>query len=79
MSWTTTLGRALADLTPEDEDGLILLLSDSQFVSCFHKAFNRLTPAKQEAVTSTTRSALGLLSPRLQHAFLGFAEKIRST
>ena len=79
MSWPTTLERALADLTPENEDGLISLLNDPQFVSCFHKAFDRLTATQQAAVTSTARSALGLLSPRLQHALEEFAEKIGST
>jgi hypothetical protein len=76
MSWTTTLQGALADLTPDDEGRLIWLLGDPQLASFVGRAYAKLTTSQQEALTSNARTAVGLLSPRLQHAFAGFAEKI---
>ncbi len=79
MGWTTTLQSALADLNPDDEGRLISLLDDPQLASFVGRAYAKLTASQQEAVTSNAKLAAGLLSPRLQHAFAGFAEKIGST
>ena len=78
MTWINTLKSAVPDLTPENEDGLISLLADPQFVSFFAQAFRRLTQSQQEAVAKTAKTALEVVSPRLQHALVGFAENIRA-
>ncbi len=76
MSWTTTLEGALAELSPENEECLISLLNDAQFASFVRGAFAKLTAVEREAVVSVSRTALGVLPPRLQHTFVEFSEKI---
>lgn len=76
MTWTTTTEGAFADLGPENEERLMLLLTDAHLASFVARAFNRLTRAQQANLAATARDALGVVPSRLKEPFLRFAEQI---